>query len=332
MNKINVFIFIVINLASLVHVELCGQNSQKQKKYETSDNRYILMYELDSLFLHGHFIESIYAIRKDSTLSLAEGKYRIAANYAQMNMYDSAFCYLHDYIDNSTDDRLILIDRNWDILRKNTENWSYIISKIEKMYLLELDTGTNKELAIELFYMGVSDQKYRTHNADLHIYKDNALSNDIGIIEENIILGDRFEKILKEYGFPTISLVGRLGSMNAFLLLQHSLYIDKYYFLVKKAYQSKDIEAIYYAMITDRWLMRRNKKQLYGTQFIKSDKSQKKFPGKSVLWPVKDFKNVNQRRKEMGFLTTVEENTEYGGNRYIPKEYYYGKGRVRWVF
>ena len=52
-----------------------------------------------------------------------------------------------------------------------------------------------------------------------------------------------------------------------------------------------------------------HRKQLYGTQLIQNRKTQKKYPGKFVLYPVRDFKNVNTRRKNIGFKTTVEEYT-----------------------
>ena len=74
-------------------------------------------------------------------------------------------------------------------------------------------------------------------------------------------------------------------------------------------------------MFTDRALMSRNKKQIYGTQIIKKS-DDKKYPNQFYLYPVKDFKNVNKRRKEMGFKETVEEWIKRRPDAFIPKEYY----------
>ena len=48
----------------------------------------------------------------------------------------------------------------------------------------------------------------------------------------------------------------------------------------------------------------------------------KKYPNQLILWPVEDFKNVNKRRKAMGFTTTVEENAKLFRDSLIPEEYY----------
>ena len=63
------------------------------------------------------------------------------------------------------------------------------------------------------------------------------------------------------YGFPTISMVGKHASTQAFLLLQHSPYIRKYYKLIKRAYLNGEIDPVQYAMVTDRLLTEDGKPQ-----------------------------------------------------------------------
>lgn len=57
------------------------------------------------------------------------------------------------------------------------------------------------------------------------------------------------------------------------------------------------------AMMEDRILMNKGKKQIYGTQatVFRNDK-------KVAIWPIEDSKNVNERRRRIGFALTVEEN------------------------
>ncbi len=53
--------------------------------------------------------------------------------------------------------------------------------------------------------------------------------------------------------------------------------------------------------------MNKNKEQLYGTQLYRNKKTEKKYGDKNVLYPVKDFKNINERRKQIGFSISIED-------------------------
>ena len=79
-------------------------------------------------------------------------------------------------------------------------------------------------------------------------------------------------------------------------------------------------------MMLDRKLTGEQKPQIYGTQLafrmITSPKTGKQENFTYVL-PIEDAKNVNKRRKEAGFDTTVEENAKRFGIEY--KEYTYGE-------
>ena len=128
--------------------------------------------------------------------------------------------------------------------------------------------------------------------------------------------------IIEKYGLPTISMVGSFASDQFFFILQHTELeiIEKYYPKVKKAWEKGDYDSIDYAMLTDRLLMFKGNDQIYGTQIVmRTDHD--KYPNKHILYPVKDFKNVNKRRKKMGFKETVEEYVKRR-NAIIPEEYY----------
>ncbi len=123
----------------------------------------------------------------------------------------------------------------------------------------------------------------------------------------------RVEQIIKQFGYPGLSLVGPETNEAAYYVIQHSKKIDKYIPLIKKAAEKKEIEFKLYAMMLDRSLMYREKEQIYGTQgkFIEitNNETQKK-ERKGIIWPVKDATDVNKKRKEAGFKTTVEENAK----------------------
>jgi hypothetical protein len=298
------------------------QGETTKKVYETEYNIYPAIYTCkDTVFSIEEYKKDIQNLSADTSLSILQIEYCIASYYAKLGMIDSAFYYLNNFIDTSFDDRVIIVDNTWNILRQDTLKWQFIVHKIEQLYLQDIDYATNKELALELFYMGIKDQEYRLYKPHLHqiIGDTNEIKQDL---EQRIKRNERFEAILKEYGFPSISMVGHLGNSAAFLLFQHSTYIRKYYHLIKKSYRAGEIRPMFYAMITDRYLTECWRKQIYGSQFYQPfrDKKSRKFR----LWRVKDFENVNQRRKEMGFHTTVEENANRS-NWYIPSKYYKNK-------
>jgi len=295
------------------------------KIYERNPDRFIVCHR-DYLQELGDYRASIKLyIDNSDTLDVPLIAYRMAVNYSKLGFVDSAFLFLFRYVDISEDDRLIIVDKDFDVLRQNIEKWKILTKKIEDKYLQELDSLKNKELALCLFYLGIEDQKYRSYLPALNQveYDSNGVFR-IYINNEEIIL---LEKMIKQYGFPTISLVGKMGSLSAFLVLQHSDRINKYYHKIKKLYKKGEINSIDFAMLTDRYFMDKGRKQLYGSQlFSDSRVTEKKFPGKTILWPVKKFKNINDRRKQMGFSQTVEEYVaSWNDENYIIPDKYYKK-------
>lgn len=122
----------------------------------------------------------------------------------------------------------------------------------------------------------------------------------------------KIDKIILEYGYPGKTLVGEPTNQAAWYVIQHSNKIGKYLPIIKEAGKKKEIPFRLVAMMEDRYLVNNDKEQIYGTQGssqLALDKD-----GKEIfvdfIWPIKDVKNVNKRRKEAGFSNTVEENAK----------------------
>ena len=139
---------------------------------------------------------------------------------------------------------------------------------------------------------------------------------------ENLI---KVEKIIKKYGYPGKSLVGEPENKAVWYVIQHSPEIEKYFPMIKKAAEEKELPFRLYAMMLDRKLMQENKEQIYGTQArsytgTKDGKHQLLW----LIWPIKNPENVNKLRQEAGIGGTVEEyakdltGTEY--KKYTLKE------------
>lgn len=129
----------------------------------------------------------------------------------------------------------------------------------------------------------------------------------------------RLKQIIKKYGWPTKSLVGRKASHAAWLLAQHAdrelPFQKKVLKMLNEIYKNnkKEINPANVAYLTDRVLLHEHKPQVFGTQFRWNKK------GKLEPRPIKDRKNVNKRRKKYS-LPTLEQNTReinqaYGKSR-----------------
>ena len=122
------------------------------------------------------------------------------------------------------------------------------------------------------------------------------------------------EKIIKEYGYPGKSLVGKPTDEAAWNVIQHSTKIHQYIGLIKEAANDGELSFKLYATMLDRDLLNQGKEQIYGTQI----RSQKMKDGKMSIfvWPIQDAEKVNERRKKAGFDDTVEQNAKKFGVTY----------------
>jgi hypothetical protein len=121
-------------------------------------------------------------------------------------------------------------------------------------------------------------------------------------------------KILTKYGWIEKSKIGSKASEAIFYTIQHSdlALMDKYLPDLKRLAEMGEAKPIHAAMMEDRVLMNKGKKQIYGTQandWFRADR-------KMAIWPIEDPAHVNERRKKVGFAKTVE---EYAKN--LPAEY-----------
>ena len=111
--------------------------------------------------------------------------------------------------------------------------------------------------------------------------------------------------VFKEFGLPTHSLVGKKALKGMFLMIRHA--IPDYKFQedvlrrLKKIYKKfpKEVPGEEIAYVTDRLCEGRGKPTEYGTLY-----DVRGFDVRSK--PIRDPKNVDKRRKEIGIRTTVE--------------------------
>lgn len=192
--------------------------------------------------------------------------------------------------------------------------------------LMNAQQKLNEGLKKELDEIMTVDQGYRMlFDSEITPEKKDKLLKDLNIDEEEFkkkgwqlvaehdsLNMQKIEKIISQYGYPGKTLVGEPTNQAAWYVIQHSTKIGKYLPVIKEAGKKKEIPFTWVAMMEDRYLMNENKEQIYGTQG-KGEMTKDK-DGKQIfinfVWPVKDPKNVNKRRREAGFDSTVEENAQ----------------------
>lgn len=118
--------------------------------------------------------------------------------------------------------------------------------------------------------------------------------------------------IVNEIGWPSISKVGREGSSNAWLLVQHADHnpdFQKKCLELMKSESEGEVSKRDIAYLEDRIAVGDGRPQIYGTQFrTNSD-------GQLEPLPIQDPDNVDKRRKEMG-LETLDENQKRMQEKY----------------
>lgn len=105
------------------------------------------------------------------------------------------------------------------------------------------------------------------------------------------------KEIIYQYGWPTVELVGKEASHNAWLLAQHADHDHGFQKEVLK-FLTNPREIAY---LTDRVLVAEGKEQEFGTQLFRNSDEEKLRPR-----PIRDIENVNKRREEYG-LESLEE-------------------------
>ena len=123
------------------------------------------------------------------------------------------------------------------------------------------------------------------------------------------------DSIFKKYGYPGKTLVGPGTVETAWIIMLHAKEVDKYLPIFKKAAETNELPFRYYAMSLDRTFVKQGKEQMYGTQGV-CRKLNGGTDNVCFIWPVKDAATVNERRKQAGFESTVEENAKVMGIKY----------------
>ncbi len=181
----------------------------------------------------------------------------------------------------------------------------------------------NQSLRRELLKMQDDDQKYRNEVAEIRkmsLAPDEKQKRVSSFLEKQEKVDNRnirrLVQIIDKYGWPGRRMVGKEGSLTAFLIIQHAdlEYQKKYFPLLKEAVKRGEADPQYAALLEDRILMREGKEQIYGSQLHFSQVTKQ-----LKLWPIEDGEGVDARRASVG-LEPLAEYLKRFGLEYKPPE------------
>ena len=248
--------------------------------------------------------------------------YNAACAASLAKQTDKAFNFLSQAIDGGYSN-FEHLKSDIDLVSLYQDNrWKEIIVKIEKKQADELAKLKYPKIAKLLDSMVVSDQEFRHKSTDLQNKGFEWYSLEIQQVMKNGQKADSLnmivlKKLFKEYGFLGIEEVGKQGSSNFWLMMQHCDNDPKFQEEVlsemKKHIERKNANPSNYAYLIDRVNVNTGKPQVYGTQ-MKLNQEGSSYEPKPVIEP----KNLNKRREEVG-LSTIEEyigvmNSHYKGS------------------
>lgn len=183
----------------------------------------------------------------------------------------------------------------------NLSNQKMNLSLKEKLeHILVMDQGIR-----QLLQENLSEKEKNELLKKMNLPRE-SIENDIYALMTEIDSTNlaEVEKIISEYGYPGVELVGKPANETVFYVIQHSDKIEQYLPLIRNAAKNGDVSMKSLAKMEDRHLMHRGKEQIYGTQI----RGQKNKNGEWVhfVWPIKNPDSINIVRNSIG-LGSIED-------------------------
>lgn len=159
----------------------------------------------------------------------------------------------------------------------------------------------NTVLIKQIDSMFKSDQFWRkefikVQHKERSVYSDETIQSKWS--ETDSINELKAKAIIKKYGYPGYDLVGE-SSDNFWAIIQHCdddiAFQEHVVALMKKQVDKNNASKRNYAYLTDRILVNKNQKQIYGTQLSRDNKT-----GKFSAFPLKYPKLVDKLREQVG--------------------------------
>lgn len=288
-------LFLILYYTAIAHVWAQQAGPGYGQLVKTADSLYQVKEFKKSAFTYSE------AFKQNGWKAYPDDRYNAACSWAMAGDKDSAFFNLNRIADKSgyTDLSHITNDKDLMVLHEDAR-WSNLIEKI-KANKEKAEANLNKPLVEQLDSIYNQDQRYRMQ-IDRVEEKYGRNSKEVQKLWSEIAHHDsvnliQVKAILDTYGWLGPDVVGRQGSSTLFLVIQHADLKTQQRYLPKMREAVKSGKAAPYnlALLEDRVLMRQGKKQMYGSQIGRNDKT-----GIYYVVALEDPDNVDKRRTSMG--------------------------------
>lgn len=248
-------------------------------------------------------------------------RYNAACSWVLSGNADSAFFQLYRIATkgNYSNYQHITTDPDLDGLHAD-KRWDFLIELV-KQNKDNAEVNLNRPLANRLDSIYTEDQKYRRMIGDIE-KKYGYESKEMKALWNTIRQKDsinliKVTAILDQFGWLGADVIGGQGNTTLFLVIQHAdqKTQEKYLPMMREAVKNGKASGSNLALLEDRVALGQGKKQIYGSQIYRDQKTSKYF-----VAPIEDEVNVNKRRASVG-LGPLEDYVKHWNIDYeAPKE------------
>jgi hypothetical protein len=284
-----------------------------------------LIKKADSLYTAKNYKASALAYSKafgtNEWKGLATDRYNAACSWALTGNADSAFFQLERIIKNANYANYAHITTDTDLNSLYTDQrWKPLLAAVLQNKE-KAEANLNRPLVWQLDSIHTEDQQYRRQIESVE-KKNGWESKEMKALWETIHKKDsinlvKIRSILDTYGWLGADIIGEQGNQTLFLVIQHSdqLTQEKYLPMMREAVKNGKATGSSLALLEDRVALGQGKKQLYGSQIGRDEKTQAYF-----VLPLEDPDNVDKRRAEVG-LPPLSEYVMYWQIKWNVEEY-----------
>jgi len=200
------------------------------------------------------------------------------------------------------------------------KRWQTLVQQLQAN-VDKAEANYNKPLKAQLEQIYENDQKYRRmigkvqqeHGPQSEQFQD--LIRKMQAVDKGNL--EQVVAIIEENGWPGISLVGRMASQAAWMVIQHisqdqKELMEKYLPMLREAAAKGELSNSNLALTEDRVRMYNNQPQLYGSQLRSNPAT-----NQPEFYPIEDEANVDKRRASVG-LEPLKDYTKRFGLEYTP--------------
>lgn len=257
------------------------------------------------------------AFKMNGWTGTTNDRYNAACSWSLANYPDSAFSnlqiivtkanyYNYDHIITDPDLKNLHSDKRWlPLIAGVKQNQEKAEAKLNKPLVAELKQVLKDDQGPRLKIDSVS-KKYGYNSVEM-----NHLWNDIGRKDSvNLV---KVKAILDKYGWLGPDVVGNSGAVTLFLVIQHAdqQTQEKYLPAMRNAVKNGKANPANLALLEDRVALEEGKKQIYGSQIGRDEKT-----GKFYIRPIEDEINVDKRRAAVG-LPPLKDYVKQWGILYV---------------